>query len=177
MFQNSHLKISANVFFTTNPTIVMNDVEFNYSNWEFNDVTISATNCNTSLLYLNVNSCQKNSSLANFISRVNIQNCTLGCLKFSCIKDVQITDCGIIGNIFLCDKKIMNITNSSAILNNLSIHNVNFNCSRGDRCGIVIDLFIEVLIKNSFYEKTINVSISITGWSTLIMKKLHSFGQ
>ena len=79
MFQNSYLKMSANGIFTTIPIIVMSDVKFNYSNWEFNDINISMTNCNTSLLYLNVNSCQSNSSLTNFTSSLNIRNCTLGC--------------------------------------------------------------------------------------------------
>ena len=51
--------MSAHVFITTIPTVVMNDVEFYYSNWEFTNVNFSMTNCNTSLLDLNVNSCQK----------------------------------------------------------------------------------------------------------------------
>ena len=170
MFQNSHLKISANGFFTTIPTVVMNDVEFYYSNWEFTDINIAMTNCNTSLLYLNVNSCEKNSSLIDFTSSVNIRNCTLGCWEFFCINDVQITDCSIIGNLFCCNKMIMSITNSSAVLDNVSIQNVNFNCSSDEMCGLVVDLFSEVLIKNSFYGKNKNVSISVHNRSNLVMK-------
>ena len=60
MFKNSYFKISAdgrpNHCYTT---IDLNDIEFYPSNWEFNDVNISMTNCNTSLLYMNVNSCAK----------------------------------------------------------------------------------------------------------------------
>ena len=170
MFQNSYLKMSADGIFTTIPTIVMSDVKFNYSNWEFSDINISMTNCNTSLLYLNVNSCEKNSSLTKFTLRVNIQNSTLGCWNFSCIKDVQISDCSIIGNPLCCSKMMIDITNSTAVLDNLSIRKVNFKCSSNEVCGLAINLFSEVLIKNSFYGKNKNVAISVHNWSNLLME-------
>ena len=72
---------------------------------------------------------------------------------------------------------MMDITNSSAVLDNLSIQKVNFQCSSNEMCGLVINLFSEVLIKNSFYEKNKNVAISVHNRSNLLMENCTVFGQ
>ena len=55
-------------------------------------------------------------------------------------------------------------------MDNLSIQKVNFKCSSNEMCGLVINLFSEVLIKNSFYEKNKNVAISVHNRSNLLME-------
>ena len=169
MFRNSYLRISSHGISATIPMVVINDVEFYNSNWEFHDTYISITNSNTSLLYLNVNLCNRHSNLTNFKSIVNIQNCTIGCWKFKCINDLRIKD-SFIENSFCCNKIFMDITNSSVILDNISVHGVNINCPKSLVCGLVFDLMSRVLMKNSFYGKNINSSISVMNGSTLVIE-------
>ena len=86
-------------------------------------------NCNASLLSLEINSCDRNSSFTKVTSTVNIKNCTHGgCWKFKCIDDVKIADCGIMGYISCPNKIIMEFANSSVILYNILIEGANFIC-------------------------------------------------
>ena len=133
--------------------IVLNDIQFYSSVWGFYDVDIIMTNCDTSSLLLSVNTCNSNSTLANFTSSVNIQNCTFGCWRFQCIDDVQISDCGIKGTPSCDSKIIIDIIRSSAILENVSFHRVNVRCTFNELCGFVVGGYSTVQIRNSFYEK------------------------
>ena len=170
MFKNSYLKISSDRFSTTVPMVLIKDIKFLFSDWEFYDTDIIMSNCNTSLLLLNINLCAKNSNSTNVTPTVNISNCTIGCVKFSCIKDIQIKDCSITRNPFSHNKIIADFTYSTAVLDTIFIQNLNFDCSDVEFCGLVISHFSQVIIKNSFYERNINASISVVNDSSLVMK-------
>ena len=169
-FKNSYLKISSYEFSTTVPMIVLNDIEFYYSNWAFYDVDISMTDCNTSFLLLNINSCGRNSNLTNFTSTVNIQNCTLGCWKFRCIKAMHITDCSIKGTPPCNSKLIMDLIKSSATLENIFIHSVNLKCTAIQLCGFVVDYSSTAQIQNLIYEKNKRSPILVQRGSNLLME-------
>ena len=173
MLQNSNLRIVPTETYTTVPAVVINDVEFYYSHWEFDDIDFYMTNCDTSLLNLNVNSCDGISYLSHSNSIVNIHNCTLGCWRLECIDDVQITDCSIVGNPSCNSKKIIEFTNSSAILENILIENVNFDCPMNldlEFCGVVVNFFSKIQISHSVFKKNKNVSISVRDYSDLLME-------
>ena len=170
MFKNSYLKISSYEFPTTVPMIVLNDIEFYYSDWAFYDVDISMTDCNTSFLLLNINSCDRNSTSTNFTSMVNIQNCTLGCWKFRCINNMHITDCSIKGTPPCNSKLIMDMIKSSATLENISMHSVNLRCIGNQLCGFVVDYSSTAKIQNLIYEKNKRSPINVRRGSNLLME-------
>ena len=169
MFKNSYLKISPHRLSITVPKILINDIEFSFSTWEFYDIDMIMNNCNTSLLSLNVNLCERNFNSTNVTSTVNIYNCTLGCWTFQCINNVQISDCSIIGNPSAYNKIILNFTYSTAVLDKILIKELNFDCSDREICGLFFDES-KVLIKNTFYERNINASIWVINHSRLEMK-------
>ena len=88
MFRNSNLRMGSPLMYTTIPKVVISNVEFYYSRWQFYAIDIFMINSDTSLLYLNVNSHDGNSTLTNFNSTVNIHNCTLGYWRIKSIGDV-----------------------------------------------------------------------------------------
>ena len=154
MFKSSYLKISPHRLSVTVPKILINDIEFSFSTWEFYDIDTIMNNCNTSLLSLNVNLCERNFNATNVTSTVNIYNCTLGYWTFQCINNVQISDCSIIGNPSAYNKIILNFTYSTAVLDKILIKELNFDCSDIEMCGMLVDDFSKVLIKNYFTTKT-----------------------
>ena len=171
MFRNSNLRIVAPPMNTTIPKVVINDVEFYYSLWEFYAIDIFIANSDTSLLYLNVNSHYGNSTLTNFNCTVNIHNCTLGYWRIESIGDVQITDCSIVENPPYTSNKLIYIINSSAVLERILIQN--FDCPMFpfmELCGVVVHLFSKVQINNSIFKGNKNSSISVTDGSHLLMK-------
>ena len=169
MFKTSNLKISPHTLSFNVPKILMNDIEFLFSTWEFYDIDIIMNNCNTSLLSLNVNLCERNFNSTNLTSTVNFYNSTLGHWKFTCINDVRITDCSIIGNPSTY-KIIANFTYSTAVLDKITIKELHFDCSQLEICGLIVDKFSKVIIKNSFYELNLNASIWVTIGSSLVIE-------
>ena len=170
MFQNSYLKMSSYGLSTGAPKVVINDIEFYYSKWEFYDIDIIMAHCNTLSLYLYVDWCNSNSNLTN-ITHVNIYNCTLRCWKFQCVNDAKISDCFIMENPLACDdKRIVDSVFSTFILENIFIQNVKFDFLEFEYYGLVFDHFSKVIIKNLSYERNINASILVANGSSLVME-------
>ena len=167
VFQNSYLKVWSDGLSNTAPRVLINDIEFYYSKWEFYSIDINMTNCNTLSLYLNVDWCNSIS----YMTSVNIDNCTLGCWTFKCISDVQITDCGIEENpVFCSSKRIMDFHYSTAILENIMIQNVQFDYLEFEYYGLIFDLFSKVIIRNLFYERNVNTSVLVANGSSLMIE-------
>ena len=119
---------------------------------DFMMFSINMTNCNTSLLHLYVDSCDRYYQ-PNVFFVVTIKNCTLGCWTFNCIIYILIKDCGIKGSPSCGTKLIMDIKLSFALLENISIHSVNIECTAYQFCGFVILTHSRVTIKHLSYEK------------------------
>ena len=170
MFKSSHLQISSYEISDILPKVFIDDVNFLYSDWKFHNIHTNMINCNASLLLLEANTCNRNSSLANFTSTINIQNCTLGGgWKFQCIEYVQISDCSITSDSSFHNNIIMNFTNSSAILYNVLIKGASFICEE-EMCGMIANQFSKVEIKNSIYQNNKNASIFVFNGSMLMME-------
>ena len=171
MFKSSYLKISSHDISAFIPTVNIDDVDFYFSYWEFHNININMINCNASLLSLEINSCDRNSSFTKVTSTVNIKSSTHGgCWKFQCVDDVKIADCRNMGYISCYNKKIMEFANSSAILYNILIEGVNFICEDDERCGLVVHHFSRVQAKNLLFQKNKNASISVLSKSMLKME-------
>ena len=84
----------------------------------------------------------------------------------------------ITGNNSPDDKIIADFTYSKVVLDTIFIKNLSFDCSDEvignfsdvELCGLVINHFSQVIIKNSFYEKNINVSIPVVNDSSLVIE-------
>ena len=153
MLKSSYLKLSSFGFLATFPTVVINDVEFYNSLWEFYEIDLTMTNCNSSLLSLEVNSCNRNSTFTNSTSIVKIQNAVFGYWRFNCVQYVHIKNCSIITDSSNYNQSIVNLTNSSAILENILMHGVSLKCVNKILCGLIVSQFSKIKMKNLFFEK------------------------